>query len=131
MIDARGILRLLVLIFIQVSVLNKVDFFGFANPMIFLLFYMLFPYQESRTSLLLIGFLSGLVIDIFCDTGGIYAGCTLFVVFVRPVFIRLFFGQNFDYQTINLFQIALLPRISYIFFYFLFVSFVVFSSGTF
>lgn len=112
--DIKNIIRLLFLVLVQVTILNQIYFFGFANPMLYLLFFMTFPYQESKSLLLIIAFFTGIVIDVFSDTGGIYAASTLFVVFVRPLFIRLFFGQNFDFQEINLFQISFLARVVYI-----------------
>lgn len=113
MSEARNITQLFFLVIIQVMLLNQIHFWGFANPMLFLLFFMTYPYQESKSGLLLMAFFAGLFIDIFSDTGGVYAASTLCVVLVRPLFIRLFFGQNFDYQKINLFQISFFGRIVY------------------
>lgn len=134
MSDVKNIAQLIILVFVQVMFLNQIHFFGFASPMLFLLFFIVFPYQENKSALLFTAFLVGLVIDAFSDTGGVYTASLLFVVFVRPLFIRLFFGQNFVYQEINLFQVSFLARVMYIFliaflFHLLFSLFELFDFG--
>ena len=81
-------------VLLQGIVLNNINLFGYADPALYLLFFMTYPSMENKTPLFLLAALSGLVIDIFSQTGGIYTCATLCVVFLRPLLIRLFFGQN-------------------------------------
>lgn len=99
----------------QVIFLNQVHFMGFASPMLYLYFFLVYPYQKSNASALLLAFFSGMIIDAFSDTGGIFACATLVAVFVRPLLIKIFFGSNFEYQSVSLSQISFSSQLGYIF----------------
>ena len=106
-------------VLLQGIVLNNINLFGYADPALYLLFFMTYPSMENKI-------LSGLVIDIFSQTGGIYTCATLCVVFLRPLLIRLFFGQNFDEQPIKLLQVSFTLRLLYIL-SFTFIFHIIFS----
>ncbi|MDO4880612.1 MAG: rod shape-determining protein MreD [Capnocytophaga sp.] len=108
------IFQLALLIVIQVVVLNKINFSGYADPMLYLCFFMTYPVRQYNGVLLLLATLSGFIMDWFSDTGGVYACATLCVTFIRPLLIRVFFGQNFENQSINLLQVSVGIRILYI-----------------
>ena len=113
-------------VLLQGIVLNNINLFGYADPALYLLFFMTYPSMENKTPLLVLATLSGLVIDIFSQTGGIYTCATLCVVFLRPLLIRLFFGQNFDEQPIKLLQVSFTLRLLYIL-SFTFIFHIIFS----
>lgn len=112
--EIRYIGQLLFLLIIQVFLLNQINFLGFANPMVYLLFFLIFPYQESNIPLLFLAFFSGIIIDAFSDTGGIYTAATLVLVQIRPMLIQLLFGKNFEYQSIELLQQSVYIRWTYV-----------------
>lgn len=109
------ILRLVGWVLLQGILLNNINLFGYANPALYLLFFMTYPAVENKILLLFLATLSGLVIDIFSQTSGVYSCATLSVVFLRPLLIRLFFGQNFEGQEIALLQVSATLRILYVF----------------
>ncbi|EGD33506.1 MULTISPECIES: rod shape-determining protein MreD [unclassified Capnocytophaga] len=109
------IFQLLGWVLLQGIILSNINLFGYVNPALYLLFFMTFPFFENKTPLLILAVLAGLIIDILSHTGGVYTCATLCVVFLRPILVRLFFGQTFDEQFINLRQVSLTLRILYIF----------------
>lgn len=102
MSEIKHIIQLFFFLLIQIFILNEFLFLGYANPMLYLLFFITFPYRETNIIVLLYAFFAGILLDSFSDTGGIYAASTLLLVYIRPIFIRFFFGKNFDYQSIKL-----------------------------
>lgn len=86
----------LVLVLVQVLFLNQVQFSGFVNPYIYILFVMLLPLNSPRYVILVGAFLLGLSVDIFSNTLGIHAFATVFVAYFRPLIIRLITNREED-----------------------------------
>ena len=78
------------LVFIQVLILNKIHILGYATPFLYIYFILKFDSSVSRNGLLLWAFLLGLCVDIFSNTPGINAAATVFLAFIRPLYLRLF-----------------------------------------
>ncbi|MFS4455038.1 rod shape-determining protein MreD [Maribacter sp. 2304DJ31-5] len=97
-----NILRFSLLILIQVLVFNKLNFFGFINPMVYVLFLYWYPIKENRTTFIAISFLLGLLIDIFSDTLAINAAATVTIAYIRPTIMRFIFGVNYEFQSFKL-----------------------------
>lgn len=108
------ILQLIGWVLLQGILLNNMNLFGYANPALYLLFFMTYPAVADRALLLLLATLSGLAIDALSNTSGLYSCATLCVVFLRPLLIRLFFGQSFEDQSVNLLQVSSTLRVLYV-----------------
>ena len=85
----RYILVFIILIFIQILVLNNVQFSGYVNPYIYIMMILLLPVEISPMILLLVSFLTGLTVDFFTGSTGMHAGATVFAGFVRPYILRI------------------------------------------
>jgi rod shape-determining protein MreD len=72
------------LVLIQVLILNNIQFSGFVNPYVYILFILLLPFTIPGYVLLGLSFLLGLSIDIFNNTPGVHAGATVLLGFLRP-----------------------------------------------
>lgn len=90
---AKNIVRFILLILLQVFVLNKMNLGGYVNPGAYLLFILLLPATASRSLVLLLGFLTGITMDIFSNTLGLHAAATVLAAFARPGVISLFFSN--------------------------------------
>jgi hypothetical protein len=106
--------RFFVLLLLQVLLLNNINFLGYINPYLYILFIILFPFNGNQTLFLFLSFLLGWSIDIFEDSGGINAAASLIIAFIRPAILRFSFGVSYDYQTIKFSSTQLGSRISYI-----------------
>ncbi len=109
-----NILRFIGLILIQVLVLNNINFMGYVNPYLYILFLLLYPFNTNQSLFLFLAFLLGLSVDIFEDSGGIHAAACLVAAFVRPNLLRFSFGISYDHQTLRLAATPLGARISYV-----------------
>ncbi|MCD6354353.1 MAG: rod shape-determining protein MreD [Prolixibacteraceae bacterium] len=84
------------LILIQVLVLNQVQFSGYVNPYLYILFILLLPLNTPRYSVLLLAFVLGLSIDIFSNSLGIHSAATVLIAFIRPFVIRSISNREED-----------------------------------
>ena len=107
-------LRFILLLLLQVLLLNNINFLGYINPYLYVMFLILYPFNANQTLFLFLAFLLGLGVDIFEDSGGINAAACLVVAYIRPVLLRFSFGVSYDYQTIRFSNTQLGSRISYV-----------------
>ena len=90
----RNIIRFVLLVLMQVFVLDNIQFLGFINPMVYLLFILSLPIRLPRWAQLLLAFTIGIVIDIFSNTMGIHTFAAVFAAFVRQPVINLFVDSD-------------------------------------
>ncbi|MCD7972787.1 MAG: rod shape-determining protein MreD [Candidatus Azobacteroides sp.] len=83
----RYSLFFLVVVIIQIFILNGMNFLGYATPFIYIYFIIKLPVDINKNILLILSFLLGFIIDIFCNTPGINAAATVFAGFLRPYLI--------------------------------------------
>lgn len=93
--------KFLGLVLIQVLICNNINFLGFINPYIYLIFILIYPSKNNRVSFIFLAFLLGLCVDIFSDSGGVHAAASVFVAFIRPAFLKTSFGTLYEHQTIK------------------------------
>lgn len=77
-----------VLLLLQIFVFNNIQFSGYINPYVYILFILLLPFDIAGWLLLIISFLAGFVMDIFTGTPGMHAGATVAAGFARPYILR-------------------------------------------
>lgn len=92
----------MLLVFVQVLVFNKLNFFGFINPMVYILFLYWYPIKENRAVFLGVSFLLGFSIDLFSDTMALHAASTVTIAYLRPIIMRFCFGVNYEFQSFKL-----------------------------
>jgi rod shape-determining protein MreD len=86
----QNIFRFIILVLLQVLALNNVQFLGFINPFIYILFIISLPVRTPRWATLLMAFALGLTIDAFSNTPGTHAFATVLIAFLRNGIINLF-----------------------------------------
>ncbi len=84
------------LVLTQVLVLNHIQFSGFVNPYIYILFVLLLPLSSPRYVVLVMAFLIGITVDIFSNSLGVHAFATVFAAYLRPFVIRLISSREED-----------------------------------
>jgi rod shape-determining protein MreD len=111
-----NIFRFILLIALQVLIFNNIKLFGYLNPFPYVLFIILYPVNSSKSLLLIMSFLMGLILDMFVDTGGIHATACVILAFIRPSIFKFSFGLSYEYQTIKIADKINSERISFIVF---------------
>lgn len=109
-----NIARFLLLLFLQVLLLNHINFLGYINPYIYVLFIILFPFTGSKPLLIILSFLLGLSVDIFSDSGGVHAAASVFIAYIRPLLLKFAFGISYEYNMVKINKVPLSERVLYI-----------------
>ena len=90
--------RFLLLCGIQVAVLNNIQWSGYVNPYLYVLFILLLPVKFPKIPALFLAFLLGVTIDMFTNTIGMHAAATVFMAFARPFVLKVFAPRD-GYDT--------------------------------
>lgn len=86
----ENFIRFILLILVQVLILNHIQFSGYLNPFIYVLFILLLPFETPNWLLLILAFFCGLIVDAFSDTMGMHASASVFMAFLRPFVLKIF-----------------------------------------
>lgn len=109
----RNIIRFLVLVFLQVVVLNHINFLGYINPYVYILFIILYPIKNNSILFIFLSFLLGLTVDIFLDSGGVHAAASVAIAYLRPVILKFTFGMAYEHQSVKFTTSELGQRLTY------------------
>ena len=86
----KNIIRFIIFLLVQVYVLNKIPHLHyFITPYLYYLFILWLPFSISRLGLLVVGFITGLVLDYFMMTPGLHAAACLLIAYIRPFVINI------------------------------------------
>lgn len=97
-----NIFRFFAFLALQVLIFNNIDFYGYLNPFIYILFIILYPVNDNKLILLIMSFLLGLTLDAFANSGGIHATAAIIIAYSRPTILKFSFGVSYEYQTIKI-----------------------------
>ena len=106
--------RFIIAVLVQVLICNHIDFMGYINPMVYIYFILLFPFNSNRSLFLVLAFALGLTVDMFSDSGGANAAACVIIAYIRPFVLRFAFGISYEHQSIKLENTAFGQRIIYI-----------------
>lgn len=96
--------RFVALLILQLFFMDQINFLGYINPMVYILFVLLFPLENNRWGFLLLAFLLGIIMDTFQDTGGAHAVATVTLAFIRPLLLKLVYGQGYLTKNLKIIQ---------------------------
>lgn len=82
--SAKYLIHLLCLFIIQIAILDNIQLHSYVYINIYILAILILPYSMKKTSVLLIAFLIGIVIDLVNNTMGIHAAASTFLAYLRP-----------------------------------------------
>ncbi len=82
--------RFIILILVQGLIIKNIDTgTTFINPFPYILFILLLPFDAPPWLVLILGFLTGLFVDMFYNTPGVNAAACTFMAFGRHYILRL------------------------------------------
>jgi rod shape-determining protein MreD len=85
----RYALLFVMLVLFQVLFFNNIQFSGFVNPYVYIMFILLLPFEMPAWIILLLSFGMGMIIDFFSGSPGIHTSATLLAGFARPYVLRV------------------------------------------
>ncbi len=107
-------LRFVALVLIQVLIFNRMNLFGFINPMVYILFLYWYPVRENRTLLIAVAFALGFAIDLFSDTMAMHTAATLTAAALRFPLMRFVFGVNLEFQNFRISNSTRVQQITFL-----------------
>lgn len=93
-----NIFRLLLLLMAQILIFSNINFSSFVNPYVFPLFILLLPFGTPRWLLIVIGFGSGLLLDLFLGSIGMHAAACLLIAYLRPALINIITPKGTEFE---------------------------------
>jgi rod shape-determining protein MreD len=90
----RRLLICILLCLLQVLVLNRIQLFDCATPLLIVYFVIALPRGYPRWGALLWSFFLGLATDMFCNTPGVTAAALTIVGMMQPYLIELFLPRD-------------------------------------
>ena len=86
----KNIIRLILILFIQIFILNKIPpLHQLVVPYFYFVFILWLPFRTTRTVVLFSGFVVGLLIDMFYKTPGLHTAAVVLIAYLRPFIINL------------------------------------------
>lgn len=124
--------RFIGLLILQIFLMDQINFLGYINPMIYILFIFLYPFENNRLLFLLLSFGLGLILDTFQDTGGAHAAACVTLTIIRPYLLKLVYGESYVMKNIKVLttgidRILLLLLLCVFIHHFVFYSLVIFN----
>lgn len=93
-----NLFRLLLLLMAQILIFSNINFSSFVNPYVFPLFILLLPFGTPRWLLIIIGFGSGLLLDLFLGSIGMHASACLLIAYLRPALINIITPKGTEFE---------------------------------
>jgi len=109
-----NIARFILLLVAQILIFNNINFLGFINPYPYILFIILYPVNGNKSGLLIASFFLGIIMDMFCNSGGVHAAACVALAYYRPYIFKFSFGLSYEYQTVKLNDVLTPERFSFI-----------------
>lgn len=78
-----------ILMLLQVLLFNNIQFSGYVNPYVYLMFILVLPFGLPAWALLLISFFTGFIVDAFSITPGMHTFASVLAGYVRPYILRV------------------------------------------
>lgn len=94
--NLASIFQFILLLMLQAFVFNNMNFLGFINPNLYILFIIIYRLNSNQTLLIILGFALGLFLDLLTQGSGAHTISTLTLAYLRPFIIRFSFGVNYD-----------------------------------
>ena len=86
------IISFVILVLVQVFLFNNMFIFGFINPMIYLIFLVIYRFDNDQTLFIFLSFVLGFCIDFLSQSGGAHTIASLTIGSLRPLLIKYSFG---------------------------------------
>jgi cell shape-determining protein MreD len=93
-------IRYIFFIFLQVLVLNNIQFSGYVNPYLYVFIILMLPFATPIWMVMFISLSAGLLIDMFQDTMGMHAAACVMMGYSRSFILKLFSPRDgYDSST--------------------------------
>ncbi|MEO9868976.1 hypothetical protein [Ekhidna sp.] len=95
------VLNVILLLLAQLPLVHRITLFDKAFGFFYVGFLLLLPRTLSRSYLMIIGFFSGLLVDVFTNTPGIHASASVLVLFLRNFWLNVIYQESQELFNLN------------------------------
>ena len=103
----------LIIISLQIGVFNNMDLFNLINPSFYLLIFIIYRTSFDKSSLILIGFFTGVIIDLTAQSYGCHTISSITICFIRSKLENYSFGVNSNLPKAMISGTTLTSRLSF------------------
>ena len=103
----------LIIISLQIGVFNNMDLFNLINPSFYLLIFIIYRTSFDKSSLILIGFFTGVIIDLTAQSYGCHTISSITICFIRGKLENYSFGVNSNLPKAMISGTTLTSRLSF------------------
>ena len=89
-----------VLLLLQVTLFNHIHILGYATPLCYVYFLLILPANTPRWAYITLGFVLGLLVDVFTNTPGMAAASLCAVGLVTPLLLNAFAPKDKDDEVL-------------------------------
>ena len=97
----------------QLLIFNHFNLFDIITPSVYLIIFILYKTSYSKTSLIFLGFITGLIIDFAMQTYGIHAFATMTICYLRERIEKNSFGINANLPSAMIKGTQLINRLTF------------------
>lgn len=87
---------------IQIFILNNIQLSGYINPYYYIVFILYFPTKNSKITILLLSFIIGFIMDIFCYSYGTHAFASVLIAYLKILWTN---QMNYAKESEDLFEL--------------------------
>ncbi len=109
------ILSLIFLLLLQLPLIHRITVFDKAFGFFYVGYLLLLPVSISRSYLMIIGFIAGLVVDIFSNTPGIHSAACVAIMFLRNFWLSILYDDWRELPSPNTASLKPVKFLGYIF----------------
>ena len=102
-----------IILALQLLVFNQFKLFGFVTPSIYLIIFIHYKISYDKTFLLLLGFLTGFIVDLSMQTYGCHTFSTITICYLRSRIEKSSFGINANLPIAMIKGTPLYSRVSF------------------
>lgn len=103
----------LIIISLQIGIFNNMDLFNLINPSFYLLIFIIYRTSFDKSSLILIGFFTGVIIDLTAQSYGCHTISSITICFIRGKLENFSFGVNSNLPKAMISGTRLTSRLSF------------------
>lgn len=94
-------IKLLLFLTIDIFVVSRFELGSYFIPHIYFLSIISLPVRTSKAVMLLFAFFTGLIVDLFMNTGGLHASASVMMAFVRLFTLRMYINPEDEDNNIS------------------------------
>jgi len=111
--NLKNIIIFIVFMLLQILWFNHINLFGRFTPVIYLYPFLILPVSKDESFNLIIGFFFGLIIDIFTQTGGVFAATTVLLIYLKKFYFLINKSPSQDVEEMKISKLSFVQKIVY------------------